>query len=290
MRYRNRYVRMLVCLGLASCGACNSHGAETNLGGDTGSNGSAGRGQGDAGVPGKPDPADGGNDSDGGGLPNPSPRAVYLSPADVSTAVNTSKLELWVDGVQGDLGVANLEALAAEVSVVTWPERQTIATDVTAVDASQANDMRAHVTVAPAGTLDSRWYAIVVEALPIGFQWWNDPGSRNQKVARFRSDNRPAIAWVQRCDKGGVRHLSVHFSEPVSSAAARGTSVVGASCEPLAGGAGPVVSAYLDCSTDGEVDDITVTLSDDATVLVDKDAWRDIGDNCFEFVPEQLAP
>jgi hypothetical protein len=290
MRYRNRFIPLLVCLGLAACGAGSSHGLEANVDDGEDSKGSASPGQGAAGMGDTPDAAAAGNDSQAGGLPKRSAREVYLSPADISTAVNVSTLELWVDGLRGDVGVESLEELSAAVSVVTWPELQAIASVVTVVDASQAGDRRAHVTIAPADTLESRWYAVVVGALPIGFQWWNAPGSRGEKVARFRTDSKPVIARVTRCDKGGVRHLAVGFSEVISSADAYGISVSGASCEPVIGGAKSVDVAYLDCSIDGEVTDLTLTFDNTAPVLVDKDAWRAVGDSCFDFVRGQLAP
>ena len=289
MRYTAHYLCLLACFGAVACGTSQGHGAGPSLDDEKASDGSTDPGLVDAGMDDTPDADDAGDDSQGGVLPPRPAREVHLSPRDISTAADPSALELWVEGKQGDLGIANLQELAAAVSVVTWPERQTIASNVETVDASQAGDGRAHVAVAPVDALESRWYAVVVESLPVGFQWWNAPRSRGEQIARFRTDSKPIVSSMTRCDKGGARYLSVYFSELVASTDARTISVEGVSCEPEVAGATTIDSVQLTCTLEEQLGDLTLTFKD-TMQRVDKNAWSDVGTNCFVFIPEQLAP
>lgn len=268
-----RYIPLLVCFFVTACGA----------------DANAPKGGANAGAP-NFDDQKGSAGSPGSGLPTRPARQIYLTPADVSTAVQPSALELWVDGEQGDLGDAQLQALSAAISLASWPELGAVAFKITATDASKAGDMRAHVSIAPVNQLERRWYAVLVKPLPTGFQWWNAPGSRDERVARFRTDSMPVIASVTRCDKGNAEKLIVRFSETVLSAEAQKVSVDGASCEPVVEGAQELDAVDLICATGAGTADLTLTFGQASTLHANKDAWVEVGEGCFEFVPKQLTP
>jgi len=55
-------------------------------------------------------------------------------------------------------------------------------------------------------------------------------------------------------------------------------------------GAQTLDSVDLICATGAETDDLTLSFGQASALHASKDAWVDVGEGCFEFVPKQLTP
>lgn len=148
---------------------------------------------------------------------------------------------LAVDGWGKPIDAALLKQLAADVTLVTWPEMAEVPATVEITEESSDGDPRGTVKMKPNVPLSDRWYAATVAKLPNELAW---PKYSTQNVfpngsvgARFRTGSDPTLTGIRICSKGTIALL---LSERVDATAPLADIVAiahvgdsGPSCKPL---------------------------------------------------------
>jgi hypothetical protein len=99
---------------------------------------------------------------------------VSMVPADLTSAVGPAALQVLVDNAGNAVGPAMLEAIAASVRLVTWPEDAPIPATTSAEDFEPRRDNNepvygsAVIRVTPASPLEERWYFLHLDRVPSG--------------------------------------------------------------------------------------------------------------------------
>ncbi len=147
---------------------------------------------------------------------------LVLTPADMSTATYQSPPTIVIQ--RRALTPLQVEALAAQFEVVTWPERAHVATTPEYVDEGIETAAYSRVVLRPDVVLDSRWYTIVGSVLP----GQTPPSPKDNPtdftgkfVSRFFVESAPGVTRVlaaARADELGG-DIEIFYSERVRDAA-----------------------------------------------------------------------
>ena len=148
--------------------------------------------------------------------PNP---MVWLEPVDLTTSVGETPLRLSVDNLGAPVGEGRLAEIAAEFSLVEWPEMRSVKTTVDSRDLeTEAFGRRTFVTIRPEAPLAGRWYALRLAKVPSGFTVptiAETAAGTGPLLARFRPDSYPTLTGVRICQKGDSASTTIHTSEAV---------------------------------------------------------------------------
>jgi hypothetical protein len=157
--------------------------------------------------------------------PRPLPQ-IAIRPGDMSTKVAASSLTVSVHSRGAPIGEAAAKAIAAQISLVTWPERQAVPFTTTFHDAvggrkdgTRVSDS-AVLQVVPSTSLEARWYFLAVKGAPTGFELVESGAYVREGAgigARFTTASAPAIRSIRHCmrpdDTSGK--IVVDFTEEI---------------------------------------------------------------------------
>jgi hypothetical protein len=129
-------------------------------------------------------------------------RYFQLSPPDLTTAADVSALSVWADA-PGPVQVDSLQAVAATISLVTWPEGISVpwTAQYHVAPSSSGRDRFSMILVQPRDQLSPRWYALKVAELGSGMAvrkmtYHGDGVSPGGTMVRFRPDSAPRVVAI----------------------------------------------------------------------------------------------
>ncbi len=143
------------------------------------------------------------------------PSAIILSPADLTTGTQESYPTLGIP--RRGLSEDEAAEIAGRYGLVTWPEREAVATTVRYVDEAAEHAVYSRIVLQPDRPLENRWYALRGHATADERQPSDvTPLDGEHVVSRFFVGSNPIVRRVvarARLDGGG--DIEVAYSERV---------------------------------------------------------------------------
>jgi len=181
------------------------------------------------------------------------PTTVRFSTSDRTTSFGTSPKQLLVSRAGAMVEERHVQPLAEHFSLRKWPSMKVVPSRLT-VEASAAESPDALLTLVPQQPLASDiWYALVVDALPGGFEWsaqapaMSTAGAKH--VVRFMVGDQPVVSAVRVCGND----VYVDFSERMKLTGADDLQLSGAAavgCKLHGDLGGSALTALLRCQSE----------------------------------------
>jgi len=168
---------------------------------------------------GKTYPGGGAGGRGGFGPPAPSAPTLSISPLDGRTNTADQPISVTLNDGGGQVDATGLQALAARISLVTWPERGAVPFDRSITPPLGAAATQRVITLTPRGALANRWYAVLLGDLPPPLSYHPIVPGNLQEGTRFRPLSAPRVLLVEVCDIEEPARLNVAFSEPLAAPA-----------------------------------------------------------------------
>lgn len=193
----------------------------------------------------------------------PRPR-LSMTPADPTSAVGMTPLQVVVDNHAEAVGSALLAPIATQIRLVSWPEGAPVpvTTQLQEFEPRRENGYQVlgsgTITVTPSAPLEDRWYFLHLAEAPPDVELAGAMQLRKladgRAGARFTPGSDPRMTWVRRClGEGTSGKVVVDFSESVMLDSAESLTVEasGACSRPSSGNDGDRVGKSFSFACDG---------------------------------------